>query len=108
MKFQIDSVGYQQDMDGNFHPSISLLNENVAAELYDHPSEGWQVIYLGEGILPRYVDYRDDVAQHVFESHYGELNFAPCAAIAADLREMGRDKAYVKWVGQTIELQEDK
>ena len=46
LRFRVIQVGWEIDLDDNRHPRIQMGRANWSTVVYDHPSEGWQVIAL--------------------------------------------------------------
>jgi hypothetical protein len=115
LRFKVIEVGWGIDFDNNRHPRIRMGRRNWSAVLYDHPTEGWQVISL-EIVCKAKRDTRtkeydgDPAESKMRELVGGEMVFANAdvRAIENDLYEIGRKGAAKRWVGKTITLNVDK
>lgn len=109
LQFKVIEVGWETDWDDNRHPRIRIGRRDWSAVLYDHPSEGWQVIALER---TRWVERHTQIEAYdgadaacQFERLVGgEVDDASLDAIAAELYVTGRQGASKRWVGKTIPL----
>jgi hypothetical protein len=114
-RFRVIQVGWEIDLDDNRHPRIQIGRANWSAVVYDHPTEGWQVIALEIELkakqFSRFEEYAGTEAEtKLREIIDGELVFADptLGAIANDLYEYGRKGAMKRWENKIISLSYDK
>jgi len=111
LRFKVIEVDWETDWDDNRHPRIRIGRRDWSAVLYDHPSEGWQVVALEivrkdkRGV--RLEEHTGGEAGRKLDQLIrGELTFADAVlqSITRDLHELGRQGATKHWVGKTITL----
>jgi len=111
LRFKVIEIGWETDWDDHRHPRIRIGRRDWSAVLYDHPSEGWQVIGLEtvrkdkRGV--RLEEHTGGEAERKLNQLIkGELTFADAVlnAITNALYENGRTGATKHWVGKTITL----
>lgn len=114
LRFKVIEVGWEVDFDDNRHPCIRIARRNWSAVLYDHPTEGWQIIALELARQTkrgtRIEEYDGAAAERQFQAlNGGEPTLADSVlnTIVNDLYEFGRAGAAKRWVGKTITLRID-
>lgn len=115
LRFNVIQVGWEIDLDGNRHPRIGIGRRDWSTGLYDHPTEGWQVIALEIARQDKRGVHCDEYASAEAESKLcelieGELTFTDSAlnTIVDDLYEIGRRGATKRWIGTQITLRAER
>jgi hypothetical protein len=111
LRFKVIEIGWETDWDDHRHPRIRIGRRDWSAVLYDHPSEGWQVIALEivrkEKRGARIEEHAGIAAETQLRKYIeGDLTFADAVlqSITRDLHELGRTGATKHWGGKTITL----